>query len=315
MPLNDEVYPVLIDNRFQQKFDGPCPDHWRQAAEKSGFTIFGRAKDRMHVVLRCHNCSNLTLKRINVVLEHNPECPHCIRLRREIAAKWVGAKLLGPDPKGNRHYGNYRLACKHVDRRQHTRIEAASAGGHKLSCDKCLDRRHKSEAKAQGWRLIGPAKRKSLSYRRYGHGCGHQQDVAVQNMKFGDVNCAGCKETWASKPSKIYILRFDLPGLAVVKLGYSSNPAARLRQVQYDCDRTRGIVERQIDLKSGHRAICVEKALHHHIKNHRPDLIVDHSVFEPHLRTKSEIYHADGRDYISSLLDRFENGWDPSRAT
>lgn len=313
MPLSTEFYPFLIDNELQKKFTGPCPDHWHKAAQRHGFSILGRAKDRLHVVLECGTCSNATLKRISVVLGHNPECPHCIRKRREAAAKAVGATLVGPDPKGNRHYGVYEFDCGHVDRRQHTRVEAAAAGGHKLSCSSCLDTRYADEAKAQGWRLIGPAKRKNLGYRHYKHGCGHQQDVAVPNMRLGDVNCAACKETWASKPSKIYILGFDLPGLPVVKLGYSSNPAARLRQVQYDCDKTLGILERQIDLKSGHRAICVEKALHHHIKTYRPGLIVDRSVFESHLRTKSEIYHARGRAYISTLLDRFENGWDPSR--
>ncbi|MFC3119527.1 hypothetical protein ACFOHS_19855 [Jhaorihella thermophila] len=31
--------------------------------------------DRLHVVLGCHTCGQPTLKRINVVRDHAPECP------------------------------------------------------------------------------------------------------------------------------------------------------------------------------------------------------------------------------------------------
>lgn len=64
---------------------------------------------------------------------------------------------------------------------------------------------------------------------------------------------------------------------------------------------------------SGHRAICVEKALHAHIRKHRPEFLVAQEKFQDHIKTTSEIYHRKGLDYISGLLDAVEAGWDPSR--
>ena len=141
------------------------------------------------------------------------------------------------------------------DRRQRLRVEADADGGFDVSCDTCLEARYAEDATWFRWQLMGQAHRKNLGYRRYEHVCGHQQDVAVVNMKYGDVNCAGCEETWASKPSRIYILEFALPDLPVIKLGYSSNPAVRLTQVEANAGQTVGSVHRDIAMDTGHRAI------------------------------------------------------------
>ncbi|WP_299648466.1 hypothetical protein [uncultured Tateyamaria sp.] len=312
MPVSKVQFPFPIDGRAVPVFPKPIPIRWRDAAETKGFHLIARAKDRLHVVLACKICGKPTLKRISVVLGHNPECPHCITARRKAAAATVGAEFVARDPKGDRHYGVYRLACGHTDRRQHHRVEAAASGGHALSCEICLNERHAAEAEAQDWQLIGPSVRKNASYREYEHVCGHRQDVSVANMRSGDVDCAGCGESWTSKPSRLYILSFKLPGLDVIKLGFSSNPEFRMRQVQFDPTNTEGKVQRVVEIETGHRAICVEKALHSHIKAHRPDLIVPPELFRERIRTTSEIYHSHARSYISALLDAVEAGWDPT---
>ena len=311
MPLSQFTYPFPIDGKFQQIFQGARPAHWKDAATQKGFELIGRAKDRLHVVLGCKVCGAPTLKRVSVVLGHNPECPHCIQARRSAAARAIGAELVGADPKGNRHYGLFRFGCGHTDRRQYHRIEAAAAGGHQASCSACIEDRYAEEAQCHEWQLIGPTVHKGLNYRRYQHVCGHCQDVAVVNMRNGDLDCAGCGETWASKPSEIYILAFTLPTLPVIKLGYSSNSTFRMRQVQCNPDLTRGSLLRKIDVETGHRAICVEKALHSHIRRNRPDLIVPPEIFRDHIRTTSEVYHRHGKPYIEALLDAVESGWDP----
>lgn len=233
-------------------------------------------------------------------------------MRHEAAAESVGAKLLGPDPEGDRHYGTYLFACGHVDRRQHPRVEAAAAGGHALSCETCTTEQHAAEASEYDWTLIGPSARNDQSYRLYEHNCGHRQDVSVGNMRVGDVNCAGCSEAWTSKPSKIYLLSFMLPNVPVIKLGYSNNPTFRLRQVQFDPSETRGTLDREIDAGIGHDAICLEKAMHRYIKMQRPELIVAREHFNDHLKTTSEIYHERGRAFISALIDAADNGWNPN---
>lgn len=312
MPSRKTMYPFPVDGALRPVFQGAQLPHWQAAAEAKGFCLIGRAVDRLHVILGCKTCGTPTLKRISVVLGHNPECPHCIRIRRESAAAAVGAQLCGPDLDGDRHYGLYQLVCGHRDRRQHTRVEAAADGGHKLSCSICLQERHAAEAEVQGWQLVGDALRTNKSYRHYEHQCGHQQDVAIANMRSGDIDCAGCGESWASKPSKIYLMAFTLPEAPVLKLGFSSNPALRLRQVQEDPEPSKGALLRETSVATGHRAICIEKALHAHIATHRPDLIVPPALFRSHMRITSEIYHHHGKTYISALLDAVASGWDPS---
>ncbi len=175
MPITDAYYAFPIDRQMYPVFKGKKHEHWTEAARRHGFTLVGRAVDHLHVVLECKTCGDATLKRISVILGHNPECGNCIRKRREAAAGKVGATLLGPDPEGDRHYGAYQFACGHVDRRQHLRVEDAAAGGHDLSCDICTNELHASEAKTHGWKLIGPAARNNQSYREYEHGRGHDR--------------------------------------------------------------------------------------------------------------------------------------------
>ena len=313
MPTSATVhFPFPVDGAYRPVFACETPPHWHAAAEAKGFNIVGRAVDRLHVVLGCRACGRPTLKRINVVLGYNPECAHCILDRRKAAARAAGARLLGPDPEGNRHYGEYMLACGHVARRQHTRVEDAAAGGHALGCETCLDARLEAEAGRWGWRLAGPAARDDRSYRRYEHACGHRQDVAVANMRWGDVDCARCGETWSSKPSRIYLMEFDLPGLPVIKLGHSSNPRYRLRQVLRHPEATPARILRELPVATGHLAVKVERNLHALVRRTRPDLVVPRAEFEAHLTTVSEIYRAEGLDVLSGLLDAVENGRDPS---
>lgn len=311
MSVSNICFPFPIDERPVTVFCKPSPGHWRDAAEAKGFRLIGRGQDRLHVILGCLRCGAATLKRISVVLNHNPECPHCISARRAAAAASVGARLVGADPQSDRHYGLYMLNCGHTERRQHHRVESAAAGGHNLSCETCTHDRHASEAEDQDWALIGPAKHRSVSYRSYEHVCGHRQSVAVANMRHGDVDCAGCGQSWSSKPSKIYLLGFKLPDIEVLKLGFSSNPEFRVRQVQYNPELTRGKVLRTINVATGHDAICKEKALHSYIKSDRPELTVEPTVFKEHIRTVSEIYHSCGRTYLEHLMSALEDGWDP----
>ncbi|WP_339638141.1 hypothetical protein [uncultured Sulfitobacter sp.] len=315
MPITNTTYAFPIDGEFRRIHRGPILANWQKAAHAKGFTIVGRAVSHEHLVLGCKTCGSPTLKRVSVVRDHNPECPHCIRTRRENAAAGYGATLLGPDPKGKRHYGLYELPCGHTDRRQHKRVETAAAGGHKLGCGVCLKARHAAEAEAQGWQLIGKAERKDVGYRRYEHECGHLQDVTIANMRHGDVDCAGCGESWTCKPSKIYLLRFNLPEFPVTKLGYSNNPEFRMRQVQYDPLVTQGAVIRDIPVPTGHQAVRIEKALHSFIAASWPDLLVPPDNFEPHLRTISEIYDRRAEAFVSDLFDAVVAGWDPSSGT
>ncbi len=98
----------------------------------------------------------LSLKRLNVIRDHQPLCHACIHSRRAAAAEALGATLLRSDPD-DRHYGHYRLSCGHTVRRQYLRVEKAADGGHDVGCEACREARYDTSAQDFGWTLEGPA--------------------------------------------------------------------------------------------------------------------------------------------------------------
>ncbi|MFY0624639.1 MAG: hypothetical protein JXQ89_23440 [Pelagimonas sp.] len=174
-------------------------------------------------------------------------------MQRAKAAFKIGAELLSPHPN-QRPYGYFRLNYGHIVARQYHRVERAAAGGHQLGCDACREQRYEQQAAKFGWNLIGDASSGKQGYRQYRHSCGHQQDISVSNMFWGDTMCAGCGTGPTAQPSFIYLFQIDLPNLPVLKLGYSARPEKRLRQ-QLGLDR--GIpteILRTIAMPTGHPA-------------------------------------------------------------
>lgn len=313
MPYANAFYPFKIRGEYPKVLIGPITRNIVAAADSKGFIVLGRGGPKPQMfILGCRACGRPIHRRDSVILHHGIDCEGCSNKKDEVAAAALGGELVSPKPMGQRGLRKWRLKCGHVAIGQRGNMRKAARGNNNASCKECLKKQHAAEAADHGWTLIGPAGRNNQSYRQYAHSCGHLQDVSLANMRHADVNCAGCSETWSSKPSKIYLLSFALPTLPVIKLGYSNNPKLRLRQVQFEPDKTRGTLVRAIDIVSGHRAICLEKAMHQHIKTHRPDLIVERDLFRDHLTTTSEIYHAHGRTFISDLIDAADKGWDPN---
>ena len=293
---------VLIDGASHPVFPLAPDPTWPGIAKAKGFTFVSRVTDRYRCVLRCHACGTKAVVRINVLRDHQPLCHTCIYQRRAAAARALGAELIAAD-HGSRHYGHYRLRCGHVVRRQYLRVEKAAAGGHAIDCESCREIRYGTAARAFGWTLDGPARGRRPGYRSYRHGCGHAQDVSIGNMAWGDASCGACAQNWAGKPSYIYLFRIDLPGLPVVKMGYSARPAKRLRH-QLGIPRGVGTeILRVMLLSSGNAAVREESACHRAMRERHTHLIVPKSMFGDAINTQGEIYHASALPILHALLD------------
>lgn len=280
----------------------PCMPNWHAAAQKKGFDLLGRAFDRYHVVVRCHACQADALVRLNVVRDHNPLCHHCIHKRRVAAAAAINAQFLSHDDS-DRHYGHFRLDCGHVVRSQFIRVEAAAAGGHEVGCDTCREARNATNAQKVGWTLIGPAAGGKTGYRTYRHKCGHEQDVMVGNMLWGDCTCAKCGTGWSAAKSFIYLFRIALPRLVVLKFGYSARPAKRLRH-QLGIDRkNEAEVLRVVPMPSGNRVVNEEQASHSYLRKSHPSLTVPKAEFGESINTQGEIYRHEAKDILNGLMD------------
>lgn len=282
--------------------DMPCKLEWRAMAYEKGFDLLGRAKDRLHLVLRCHICGELSLKRFSVVMGHKALCHPCIRARHEAEAAAIGAQMLGRDPD-NRHRCYLRLTCGHVVNSQYVRLERAAAGGHAIGCETCIEERHATEAAKHAWALVGAAEGGRLGYRNYRHGCGHRQDVMVGTMLWGDCTCAACGVGWSTKESAIYLFSIPLDGLPVLKLGFSARPEKRLRH-QLGVDLGLGTeVLREVPMPNGNRAKAEECGCHRHMKMCHPHLVVPKAEFGDRINTRGEIYRMDALDILNVMMD------------
>ena len=171
--IGDTEYPV---------YDGPLAETWVRAATAKNYRVVARVIDRYHVALECQICRELNLAYAYTLKVCQPECKGCQFERRQEEAQSVGLAYLGRDPD-DPHYGRYRMAeCGHEIRRQFELIKRVVEGTTGLRCEVCHRAREEAEARARGWRLVGPDPDGDPNYRVYAHedGCGETQRVGAR---------------------------------------------------------------------------------------------------------------------------------------
>lgn len=284
MTINDISMPI---------FTGTIRLDWVRTAEAKGYDFVARILDRLHFALRCRRCGTLNKVARFTLMTAQPLCHACIEHAWASDAKAVGLKFLRRD-ETNRHYGIYGLPCDHETRRQFEFIKRVGAGETGLRCETCLGEKDASEAKAQGWELIGPDPKGDPNYRKYRHkACGHEQRVARVNMQTSRFGCGGCGKEWPATPSYLYAMTFTLAsGREVIKLGFSKNPESRLSyQLKLDPAMPCSILQK-VAVPTGQDAIRLEKQLHTKLHQAHSDCVVNPASYRDQIRVKSEIYDA-----------------------
>lgn len=284
-------------------FRRPIPDRLYDDARGKGFVLIGRGRRSADMMLQCVTCRQLQQVRRSVLINNALECKNCLWMRRFDDAMASGATILLPHPSSHK-IASIALSCGHVVQRQYNRLSMAAKGGHALGCETCREAQYVAQADGSGWDLAGPPCSGKIGYRRYRHHCGHCQDHAIVNVDNRQVDCANCGESWVSKPSCIYLFQIELIDRAVLKFGYSSNPARRLRHQLGDAARLTGKILRVIDLESGHAAMTAEMQGHRFLHQNHGDLVVKAPLFAGQIKSKSEIYDLSAEHIIRDLMDR-----------
>jgi hypothetical protein len=286
-------------------FDGKIHDHWAAAAKAKGFDLIARVQDRLHLALQCHLCGGLNVTRLFVVMNNQPLCHHCISQKRQETAMAAGVTWLGRDP-GNRHYGLYRLSCGHETSRQFSFIERIAKGEVEARCEICLADREAGEAERFDWTRLGNDVDGNPNYRHYRHACGHEQRIAVANMRWGQCDCAACGQSWASKPSFLYLLTIRDGARHFVKLGFSAHPEKRHRH-QLGLSKSSEVeLLRVVAIPTGHEACTIEKRAHADLRRDHPLSVVPMDEFSTLMNVVSEIYRPDLLPDLMRMLDRVE---------
>ena len=304
--IGDTDYPV---------YDAPLPGTWVRAALEKGYRLAARVIDRYHVALECRICGTLNLARAFTLKKCRPVCKGCQFQARQEEAQSVGLVYLGRDPD-DPHYGRYRVTdCGHEIRRQFEFIKRVAAGATGVRCEVCHRAREEEEARARGWRLVGPDPEGNPAYRLYVHedGCGAVQRIARGNMQTGRFACEGCGNVWSAEPSALYLMRFAAPDRrAVLKLGMSRDPDSRMRYQLGLPDHVEASILRIVPMETGRAALIAEKRLHGKLRRQYPEAVVPPEAFADYLNIVSEIYDIALEPVILRMLDRVEAAGPPS---
>lgn len=308
MPHSDTLScqpTITLHNKEYPFYQGKIHGHWEAAALRKGFDLIARVQDRYHLVLRCHTCGKFHLSKLFVVMNNQPNCPHCLHAKRCETAAAAGLTFLRQTRK-NHHYAHFRAPCGHKVRRQFELVERAARGETGIRCKTCHSAREAAEARERGWELIGPDPEGNPNYRLYRHaeGCGATRRIARRNMQTGRFDCEVCGQSWAAAPSQVYLMRFIHPTAGTYfKLGYSRDPASRLRFQLGLPTHVHGEILRTVPFETGHAALCAEKKIHKVIGTSFPNAVVPREGFADWLNVVSEIYSPEAEIGMHRLLD------------
>ncbi len=290
-------------------YDAAPPETWVRAANEKGYRIVARVIDRYHVALKCRICRELNLAKAYTLKKCQPVCKGCQFNERQEEAQSVGLAYLGRDPD-DPHYGRYRVTeCGHEIRRQFELIKRVVEGTTGLRCEVCHRAREEDEARARGWRLVGPDPDGDQNYRLYIHedGCGATQRVARANMQTGRFACGVCSDVWAAEPSALYLMLFCPPDRRpVLKMGMSRDPDSRMRYQLSLPGHVEARILRIVPMETGRAALIEEKRLHGELRRQYPEAVVPPEEFSDYLRVVSEIYDVSLQAVILEMLDRVE---------
>ena len=298
--IGDTHYPV---------HDAPLPETWVRAAAEKNYRAVARVIDRYRVALECQTCGTLNLSRAFTLLRCRPVCKGCQSARRQEEAQSIGLVYLGRDPD-DPHYGRYRITeCGHEIRRQFELINRVVDGATGVRCEVCHRAREEEEARARGWRLVGPDPEGEPNYRLYVHedGCGATQRIARANMQTGRFSCGTCGDVWSAEPSALYLMRFSHPDRRpVAKLGMSRDPDSRMRHQLGLPDHVEARILRIVPMETGRAALIEEKRLHGELRRKYPEAVVPLEAFADYLNIVSEIYDIALEPVILEMLDCVE---------
>ena len=289
--------------------DAAPPETWVRAANEKGYRVVARVIDRYHVALECLTCGELNLAKAFTLRKCWPVCKGCQFGERQEEAQSVGLVYLGRDAD-DPHYGRYRVAeCGHEVRRQFELIKRVVDGTTGLRCEVCHRAREEAEARARGWRLVGPDPDGDPNYRTYAHadGCGETQRIARANMQTGRFACETCGDVWSAEPSALYLMRFCPPDRRpVLKVGMSRDPDSRMRYQLGLPGHVEARILRIVPMATGRAALVEEKRLHGQLHRQYPEAVVPPEEFTDYLKVVSEIYDVSLEAVILKMLDRVE---------
>jgi hypothetical protein len=185
-------------------------------------------------------------------------CKKCVILRFENEAKEAGLTFI---EKSKGDFNIYKFNdCGHSKalRAQHVRRKA-------FCCSECKVLSLKTDADANGLVLLSsiPSSIKNIyKFKK----CNHTQEINPLHVKNNAFCCQSCGESYANKPSGIYIIKItNSNGFSWLKFGVSKNIKRRMSEYKLKESICEVILNKTMDTNS--EAVIFEKGIHKKFKN------------------------------------------------
>jgi len=194
-----------------------------------GLKVIGNGKDSHHRLFQFIDCLHEQDARISAVKIGNFRCQTCLDDKLAKEANENGLELLEIFRNGTQTFGKYIFTeCGH-----HQDIRCGDVRkGKDFKCQQCFQEKIHSEASAVGLELIETFRRAKATYGRYKFiECGHTHEIACTAVRSGEFKCRTCGQTWANRPSNLYLHRIEHGTTTLLKFGRARN--VERRAVQY----------------------------------------------------------------------------------
>jgi hypothetical protein len=229
---------------------------------------------------------------------HEGKCNDCFEESLEKAAVKNGYVY---DRYSEKHSGSYRYIkfanCEHEKTVVHQQILKGN-----VVCRVCVEDRITEQCEKVG---LFTVENLSDRYRVFRLPCGHDKKLRVDHAMCGSYLCEYCDDSQYTKPSKLYLIRFDSEDFSWLKLGYAKD--IENRKANYGvCPTVKYDVLLQHDFDKGYDALLFEKQLHKQFKQSRLN-----SKFMKQFHKHNgftECYPVSMQDLIINEIERKLNG-------
>lgn len=189
-------------------------------------------------------------------------CKTCYRRNLQQAAEKAGITLL-------EDIDTYNIKVQFNSCGHYKEVNKAQIFRNNLVCRECIENYHIEQVESIGLKYLGTVNNSEISrYRMYKLPCGHEKVLRMDHASDGSYLCDICGDSHYTKPSSIYLFKFETDNFSWLKLGYSLN--AKIRKSSYGViDNCKSTLICLVNFDTGAAASKVERALHRKFKNER----------------------------------------------
>lgn len=235
-------------------------------AENNNLTFIGKStKDKNHFEYRFNECGHkqpIHKAQLYKTLTHKPECLKCKEIEDKKFFRSLGIKRIEILPERRALY--QCLSCGFI---MNIRRDKLNAGI--FACQSCEDQKRIDEAEDQGLEYLRKGKIRFL-YRI--KECNHLKMIKPSDVRIGKWTCQLCKDTYHSKPSKLYLIKITNKKTLRewLKVGIAKNLQQRFKGYGLD-DHSEISVLDTIDFNTHKEAYRIEQDIHQKYKDEKLD--------------------------------------------